>query len=99
MPKKQVRNLVRKNSGIPWPNRAELGFNVNSYKVQVDEQNEPMPPCQKLSEPFDLATFNEIHLFTIAQELIYSKLITLHTVRSEILCSFRIILEALPDNQ
>ena len=26
-------NLLRKNSGILWPNRAELGFNVNSYKV------------------------------------------------------------------
>ena len=47
-----------------------------------------MPPCQKLSEPFDLAVFNEIHLLTIAQNLIFSKLIMLYTVRSEILRSF-----------
>ena len=57
------------------------------------------PPCQKLLEPFDLATFNEIHLLTRAQKLIFSRLIMLYTVRSEILRSFRITLETLPENQ
>ena len=52
-----------------------------------------MPPYQKLSEPFDLAAFNEIHLLTIAERLIFSRLIMLCTVRSEILRSFRITLE------
>ena len=56
------------------------------------------PPCQKLSEPFDLAVFNEIHLLTIAQNLIFSKLIMLYTVRSEILRSFKITLETLSEN-
>ena len=58
-----------------------------------------MAPCQKLSKRFDLAAFNEIHLLTIAQKLIFSKLIMLYTVRSEILRSFRIALETLPENQ
>ena len=58
-----------------------------------------MPPCQKLLEPFDLAAVNEIHLLTIAQKLIFSKLIMLYTVRSEILRTFRITLETLPKNQ
>ena len=55
-------------------------------------------PCQKLSEPFDLATFNEIHLLTIAQKLIFSKLIMLYTVRLEVLRCFRITLETLSEN-
>ena len=58
-----------------------------------------MPPCQKLLEPFDLAAVNEMHLLTIAQKLIFSKLIMLYTVRSEILRSLRITLETLPKNQ
>ena len=28
-----ITSLVRENYWIPWPNRAELGFSVNSYKV------------------------------------------------------------------
>ena len=56
------------------------------------------PPCQKLSEPFDLAAFNEIHLLTIAQKLIFSKLIMLYTVRLEVLRCFRITLETLSEN-
>ena len=51
------------------------------------------PAYQKLSESFDLAAFNEIHLLTIAEKLIFSRLIMLYTVRSEILRSFRITLE------
>ena len=58
-----------------------------------------MPACQKLLEPFDLAAFNEIHLLTVAQKLIFSKLILLYTVRLEILRSFRITSETLPENQ
>ena len=58
-----------------------------------------MSPCQKLSKPFDLAAFNEIHLLTIAQKLFFSKLIMLYTVRLEILRSFKITLETLPENQ
>ena len=58
-----------------------------------------MPTCQKLLEPFDLAAFNEIHLLTVAQKLIFSKLILLYTVRLEILRSFRITSETLPENQ
>ena len=57
------------------------------------------PRCQKLSEPFDIAAFNEIYLLTIAQKLIFSRLIMLYTVSSEILRSFRITLETLPENQ
>ena len=58
-----------------------------------------MLPCQKLLEPFDRTAFNEIHLLTIAQKLIFSRLVMLDTVRLEILRSFRIILETLPENQ
>ena len=58
-----------------------------------------MPACQKLLEPFDLAAFNEIHLLTVAQKLIFSKLILLYTVRLEILRSFRVKSETLPENQ
>ena len=57
-----------------------------------------MPPCQKFWEPFDLAAFNEIDLLTIVQKLIFSKLIIIYTVRSEMLRSFRIPLEALSEN-
>ena len=58
-----------------------------------------MPACQKLLEPFDLAAFNEIHLLTVAQKLIFWKLILLYTVRLEILRSFRVKSETLPENQ
>ena len=58
-----------------------------------------MPPSQKLLKSFDLATFNEIHLLTIAQKLIFSRLIMLYTIRLEILRFFRITLETLPENQ
>ena len=57
-----------------------------------------MPPCQKFWEPFDLAAFNEIDLLTIVQKLIFSKLIMIYTVRSEMLRSFRIPSEALSEN-
>ena len=29
-PNEFIHKQVRENSGISWPNRAELGFNVNS---------------------------------------------------------------------
>ena len=58
-----------------------------------------MPPSQKLMKLFDLAAFNEIHQLTIAQKLIFSRLIMLYTIRSEILRFFRITLETLPENQ
>ena len=58
-----------------------------------------MPPRQRLSEPFDLAALNEIHLLTIAQKIIFSRLIMLYTVSSEILRSFRITVETLPENK
>ena len=57
-----------------------------------------MPPWQKFWEPFDLAAFNEIDLLTIVQKLIFSKLIMIYTVRSEMLHSFRIPSEALSEN-
>ena len=58
-----------------------------------------MLPCQRLAESFGLAAFNEIHLLTIAQKLIFSGVIMLYTVRSEILHSFGITLETPPENQ
>ena len=58
-----------------------------------------MRPYQKLSEPFDLTAFNEIHLLTIAQKLFFSRLIILYTVSSETLRPFRITLETLPEKQ
>ena len=64
----------------------------------MDELNEPMSRRQKLSEPCDISAFNEIHLLTVAQKLIFSKLI-LYTVRWQILRSFRITLETLSENQ